>query len=85
MAKLEYTAQCLCGGKLTTTFKKPTRMQPTVAKTPCQGCGSEFMFTFSIEYSDGHRAYVPGNEIMHMTTKLKDVLKAKKEQAKEAT
>jgi hypothetical protein len=80
MAKLEYSAECLCGGTLATVFKKPTRMQPSVARAQCKGCKSEFMFTFSVEYSDGHRAYVPGHELIHMTEKLKEVLRAKKEQ-----
>lgn len=78
MAKIEYQAECLCGGEILTTFKKPTRMQPTVTLTTCRGCHSQFMFTFSVEYHEGLRAYVPEHEVMQMTPKLKKVLKAKK-------
>jgi hypothetical protein len=75
MAILEYSAECLCGGKIITTFKKPTRFQHSISRTHCQGCGSEFMFTFTIEYKDGVRAYVPDHEVVQMTGKLKEKLK----------
>lgn len=76
MAKIEYQAQCLCGGQIKTVFKKPTRFQPSIVKTSCKGCGSEFMFTYSVEYSDGQRAYVPEHEVLKMTPELKAKLEA---------
>ena len=78
MAKLEYSAECLCGGKIITTFKKPTRMQQTISKATCSVCRSEFMFAFSVEYNDGKRAYMPEHEVTHMTPKLQAVMKAKR-------
>jgi hypothetical protein len=78
MAKIEYSAECLCGGKILTTFKKPTRMQHSISKVRCQGCQSEFMFSFHVEYNEGARAYVPSHEVVNMTDKLKSVVKEKK-------
>lgn len=85
MAKIEYSAECLCGGKLLTTFKKPTRFQHSVSKAACSGCSSEFQFSCYVEYNEGARAYVPSHEVVNMTAKLREVLKAKTEQLKEAT
>jgi hypothetical protein len=83
MARIEYKAECLCGGKLETTFKKPTRFQPSVSKALCQGCASEFMFTCSIEYANNERAYVPEHKVLRMTAKLKEALENKKIEAKQ--
>jgi len=79
MAKIEYQAQCLCGGQIITTFKKPTRFQPSIALALCQGCGSRFMFTYSVEYANGQRAYVPEHKVLKMTAKLNEALEAKKQ------
>lgn len=70
MAKMEYSAECLCGGKIITSFKKPTRMQHSVSKTICNNCKSEFQFTFSVQYSDGAKVFMPEHEVVHMTEKL---------------
>jgi hypothetical protein len=83
MAKIEYSATCLCGGKIVLTLKKPTRFQPSIKRAKCQGCGSEFMFTFSVEYANGQRAYVPEHEMINTTAKLWAVIEAKREQLKE--
>ncbi len=80
MAKIEYSAECLCGGKIITTFKKPTRMQHSVSRASCKGCDSKFMFTFSLEYNEGARAYVPEHEVDVVTPKLKAALNAKKKE-----
>lgn len=77
MAKLEHSAECRCGGKMVTMFKKPTRFQPSIAKAICPGCGSEFMFTYTVEYHKGARAYVPEHKVMYMTKKLEAIAKQK--------
>lgn len=76
MAKMEYSAECRCGGKILVTFKKPTRFQPSIAKATCKGCGSKFLFTYSVEYSGGQRAYVPEHKVLKMTPGLKAKLDA---------
>jgi hypothetical protein len=83
MARIEYEATCLCGGPIKTLFKKPTRFQPTVVRTRCPGCSSEFLFTYSVEYANGERAYVPEHKVLLMTKKLKAALEDKKRQPKE--
>lgn len=83
MAKIEYTAKCLCGGDIQTVFKKPTRFQNAISRTTCSGCLSEYMFTFSLEYKDGTRAYVPEHELLKTSPLLKDVIKYKKERLNE--
>ncbi len=77
MAKIEYKAECLCGGRLETTFKKPTRFEPTIKRAICSGCSSEFLFTYSVEYNGGMRAYVPEHKVLRMTAKLKNALNEK--------
>jgi hypothetical protein len=77
MSKLEYSGECKCGGKIVIMLKKPTRFEPTITRTKCRWCLSEFMFTFSVEYANGQRAYVPEHEVVHMTPLLKAALEAK--------
>jgi hypothetical protein len=83
MAKIEYKAECLCGGEILLIYKKPTRFEPTIARTKCKGCLSEFLFAFSVEYSGGQRAYVPEHSMMNVTPKLREAINAKKNQTKE--
>jgi hypothetical protein len=79
MAKLEYSGECRCGGKIKTMFKKPTRFQPSIARAKCQGCKSDFLFTCLVEYSDdGQRAYMPTHKVTRMTPALKEALKLMK-------
>lgn len=76
MAKIEYSAECLCGGKMLTTFKNPTRFQHSVSRVTCGGCGSEFMFLFSVEYDENNvRAIMPTHEAINLTPKLLDAIK----------
>lgn len=80
MAKIEYSAECLCGGQIKTVFKKPTRFQPSIARGRCKGCESEFMFTYSVEYSGGQRAYVPEHKPINVTPKLFALVEAKRQE-----
>jgi hypothetical protein len=79
MGKIEYSGECLCGGKILTAFKKPTRFQHSIAKALCQGCQSEFMLYCYLEYNDGVRAYMPSHEVVTATKKLRDAVMVKQE------
>jgi hypothetical protein len=79
MAKIEYSAQCLCGGEILLTFTKPTRFEPSIVRTKCKGCLSEFLFNFSVEYNGGQRAYVPEHSMMNITPKLRETILAFKQ------
>jgi len=83
MAKLEYRAECLCGGELKCFFRKPTQMQPYVSRTTCSGCGSEFMLTCTVGANENGRYYKTDHEVTKMTVILKQKLKQKKEASDE--
>ena len=79
MATLEYKAECLCGGGLTCSFKKPTRMQHSVSFALCDGCGSRFMFSCAAGANENGRYYKADHVLTKMTDSLKQKLKQKKE------
>lgn len=83
MAKLEYSAECLCGGKILTTFKKPTVFQHTVSRVRCHGCDSEFLFSFSIDRNEKGRMYIADHVVSSMSEKLEQKVKEKKEELKQ--
>ncbi len=77
MAKLEYTAECLCGGKYECLFKKPTLMQHSVNKSFCDKCKSEAQFyCFKGQNDKGPYFYVDHDAIT-MTDELKNKMKEK--------
>ena len=77
MARLEYQAECVCGGKILAVFKKPTQMQPTLRKASCRECKSVFMFTCFKGQNEKGPYYYTKHEVTDMTRQLKDKLKEK--------
>ena len=75
MAKLEYKAECLCGGEFRVMFKKPTRLEASVERAHCSKCHSEFMFFTDVDYNEHGRVYVTSHEVLNATEELQ--LKAK--------
>lgn len=85
MAKMEYTAECVCGGQIKASFKKPDRLQHSIARPTCSNCHSKFMFTFYVEYRDGKKMIERDFEVTNATEKLRNALLAKKEELREAS
>ena len=81
MARMEYSAECLCGGQMVVTFKKPTAFEHTVSRTACPGCRSEFMFSFTIDHNERGRLYIADHVITSMSEKLEQKVKEKKAKA----
>ncbi len=85
MAKLEYKAECLCGGELRALFRKPTRFQSSIVRTHCRGCASEYQFTCDIEYNDKGRVYDTSHVVLDHSEKLLNKIKEKQSEAKVET
>jgi hypothetical protein len=76
MDRLEYTAECLCGGKFLCLFKKPTRMQHTLSKAKCSNCKSEAQFyCFKGQNEKGQTHYYCDHDVIEMTDILKNKMK----------
>jgi hypothetical protein len=82
MARIEYEAECLCGGRLKCLFKKPTRMEASTARSFCSKCESEFMFSLSINPDKQGRVYRTEHVVLNEKPLLKEKVKEKKAEAR---
>lgn len=78
MAKIFFDTQCACGSKVSLGFKEPTRMQHTVSKAECIGCGSRYLMSCEAEQDEsGKRTFKVDPNAIGVSEKLQEIMRKK--------